>query len=404
LVWILLALVLLSQGWLRGINLVALLACVLIALWVGNVLHVFFRFGLRRVGASRRIERVVFAGQQFTVELEITNLSGRHQTALRIEDQGTAHRQVWFLPRLNKGKRTRWVYEVLAPGRGAYHWQPVRVSTGYPLGLASRRVFHSAPETTWVLPRLGYLHLGRLRAMLRQRMMPPPATRGKGRRTPGAQADFCGLREFRPGDSPRWIHWRTTARVGLLMVREFEDPPLEQLTLIVEAEWPAASGNLRKSRYGPLERTLSLAATICWRWPSQPGAGVVLAIADVRPRIVKPRNSPSHVLDCLEALAQVEGSPQPAGEELLDLLTRGSLPAGPVLVLCPGVSSLAGPLADRLRRPVTALAADDPDVQSLFTISEAELPQGPGFEEDTVNQPAPRSMVKGGERVGLPSV
>ena len=51
------------------------------------------------------------------------------------------------------------------------------------------------------------------------------------RRHPAAQTDFHGLRTFQPADSPRWIHWRTSARRGELMVKEFEETPTDNLIL-----------------------------------------------------------------------------------------------------------------------------------------------------------------------------
>src|SRR5262249_49364986 len=63
---------------------------------------------------------------------------------------------------------------------------------------------------------------------------PSPRRRRRPRRHPTAQAEFHGLRAFRSGDSPRWIHWRTSARCGELMVREFEDVPPDHLVLVVE--------------------------------------------------------------------------------------------------------------------------------------------------------------------------
>src|SRR5436305_651981 len=68
-----------------------------------------------------------------------------------------------------------------------------------------------------VLPALGDLHRGRLRHQLR--------CTGQGKRSRqqprhhrAAQAEFHGLRPFTTGDSPRTIHWRTSARRGELMV------------------------------------------------------------------------------------------------------------------------------------------------------------------------------------------
>jgi uncharacterized protein (DUF58 family) len=38
----------------------------------------------------------------------------------------------------------------------------------------------------------------------------------------GARGEYRGLRPYRAGDDPRDVHWRTTARVGHPVVREYE--------------------------------------------------------------------------------------------------------------------------------------------------------------------------------------
>jgi uncharacterized protein (DUF58 family) len=38
----------------------------------------------------------------------------------------------------------------------------------------------------------------------------------------GARGEYRGLRPYRPGDDPRDVHWKTTARVGHPVVREYE--------------------------------------------------------------------------------------------------------------------------------------------------------------------------------------
>ena len=81
-----------------------------------------------------------------------------------------------------------------------------------------------------------------------------------------APADFYGIRSYRPGDSPRWIHWRTTARVGQPMVREFEEPPQQHLTVILEAWLPDPADALMKkwqeARQENLETIQLLIATL----------------------------------------------------------------------------------------------------------------------------------------------
>ncbi len=49
----------------------------------------------------------------------------------------------------------------------------------------------------------------------------PRSRRETGRAFASREGDFAGLREWRPGDSPRHIHWRSSARAGRLLTKEF---------------------------------------------------------------------------------------------------------------------------------------------------------------------------------------
>jgi uncharacterized protein (DUF58 family) len=52
----------------------------------------------------------------------------------------------------------------------------------------------------------------------------------------GHGTDLYGVREYRSGDSLRRIHWKTSARRGELVVREFEPPGLRVLALLLDPE------------------------------------------------------------------------------------------------------------------------------------------------------------------------
>ena len=51
--------------------------------------------------------------------------------------------------------------------------------------------------------------------------------------------EFHRIREYRAGDNPKAIHWRTTARRGELMVREYQQTRDRDLVLLVELWQPA---------------------------------------------------------------------------------------------------------------------------------------------------------------------
>src|SRR5690606_20188009 len=75
----------------------------------------------------------------------------------------------------------------------------------------------------------------------------------------GRRGEFFGLREFRDGDDRSSIHWRSTARAGQLMVREYEQEAQRRVTLMVDNALPeGADGKLQDA----LEDAVSLAASL----------------------------------------------------------------------------------------------------------------------------------------------
>jgi uncharacterized protein (DUF58 family) len=377
--WLALATVLLVQGYLRGVNLVALIACLLIALWFLNLFWVVGMFRLGRQRLQRRVEGPVFAGEPFEVMLEAGNPLRRSQPGLRLIDEGSHHRFDWFLPMLRPGTQVRRTFQATLPRRGRYYWPALVLRTGYPFGLITRTLRLNLGDSTVVLPHLGSLQRSRLQRWLLEHAQPSASMRRPIRRHSAAQTEFYGLREFRTGDSPRWIHWRTTARVGELMVREFVEPPLDNLTVVLEPWMPEPTEDLLERAQRPLEgahdprpplalleKAISLAATICWEWSLMPGSTLGVGIADRKCSALVTESGIRRGLRPLERLALVEGTTKPNAAEMLAELRKEHLPAGPVLVVSTHATDLHHELAAGLGRPVAALNVADDFVDDFF--------------------------------------
>jgi uncharacterized protein (DUF58 family) len=404
--WLVIAGFMLITGLLKGINLLALFGCLMLALWGLN----FFLAGrrLRHLRGQRWINGPVFAGTPFAVTVEVTNSGRTAFPGLCVEDNGG--RLSWFTPLLQSHQTQPFVQDVVLPQRGAYAWGALTAVSGYPFGLLQRRLVLVPPVQVVVLPRLGMLHRGQLRGVL------PPVGLAEGRtphaahRHAGARAEFHGLRAFRSGDSPRWIHWRTTARCGELMVREFEDVPMNNLVVVLAAgnselgtgsqpEQPLAAqvgatgwgkrvlafGATRKHPLTPnpspppvrgekTEDAVSLAATICWEWCRQGGDRLVLAADGAKPIVLDGLTGRDHALRLLEALALWNGAPVSAPRSPLpELLAALPLPPAPILVVSSGGhGGLAEALRQQLRRPVACV-----DTNALSGVDWYEKPAPP---------------------------
>ncbi|MBB5076747.1 DUF58 domain-containing protein [Nonomuraea endophytica] len=119
-------------------------------------------------------------------------------------------------------------YSVPAPRRGLLMLGPLRLERRDPLGLVVRRRTITGPAPIWVHPRVHPL-----------RSLPVGALSDEdgdlGRRAPHGTGTFAGLREYRPGDDPRLIHWRSTARTGSLLVQERVNTHDPAATVVLDA-------------------------------------------------------------------------------------------------------------------------------------------------------------------------
>ena len=107
---------------------------------------------------------------------------------------------------------------------GATGWS---IATSDPLGFF--RSTRSSPdaEVALILPRFMSL-AGRRRSRELEASVAAPRA--------GSGSELLGIREYRPGDSLRRIHWRSSARHGELVVREYEPPGVQTLGIYLDPE------------------------------------------------------------------------------------------------------------------------------------------------------------------------
>lgn len=326
--WLLAAVALFAAGWMKGINLILLMAHLMLSLLVLNWLLAFWQ--LRRLSARRQSPAMIFAGEETAWEVILKNERPGAGQGIVVHDTGPDHRQQWFLSRIEPESETRITGRTVFPTRGRYSLEPVRAECLYPFGLAGRGRILGPAEEWIILPQLGRLNGPRFRRWL------ATAARGDGRihrlARPSMirQDDLHGLRPFRPGDSPRWIHWRTSARRNQRMVREFEEAAGQDLIVIFDpwSEKPGPAGTDKD-----LEDAISLAASVCDEWCSQRQDQVVLAVAGPKAQIVSGYTCRATLVQLLRALAVVQGQNDGSVTPVLQALSSRSIHDAPVLVI-----------------------------------------------------------------------
>ncbi len=338
--WLVLSVAMLLTGLIKSINLITLLACILLAVGLVNMLFAWRQ--VRGLSVQREIPDflVALTANPWSVRIRQTSRRARH--GLMLVDPWPESPLTWIVD-LSANADQTCVREIVAPKRGIVALGPTVVRSSYPFGLASLERAAGEAATIHIAPRLGQLQRGLLRRWLSRRSPSIGAIRSRPIRHPSGQMEFHGLRTFRSGDSPRLIHWRTSARRGELMVREFEEYPNDDLVLIVDLSLPNPAEVVR------FERMLSLAATIAWEWCRQKGDWLTVVLAGTPTRRLSGATGAILRAEVMRGLAAAHFVAQADCETCLSALYEAPAPATAHLLLSVGASALVEPLQANLR-------------------------------------------------------
>ncbi len=128
--------------------------------------------------------------------------------------------------------------------RGKAETGSVHLRVAGPLGLAWRQIRLELPWKATVYPVLESAGVGALAATALRRR----EAGSRRQRQKGEGRAFESLREWVPGDEPRIIDWKATARRGRLMAREYEDERRQQVMIMIDAGRLLASEHEGESR------------------------------------------------------------------------------------------------------------------------------------------------------------
>ncbi|MCL4297678.1 MAG: DUF58 domain-containing protein [Anaerolineae bacterium] len=158
--------------------------------------------------------------------------------------------QPFFIPALFAGQARSLTYQTSCDRRGVYTFAPFRLWSKGPFGLFQSRHTLNVPGEILIYP--AYYPLKRLRLFEKREFAEQSALRlGRG-------SQVVGTREYRPGDSLRQIHWRSTARTGQLVVKEFSEDEQQAFTVVLDLQ---ADLMPDQSKFSPFETAIRLAAS-----------------------------------------------------------------------------------------------------------------------------------------------
>ncbi len=242
-----------------------------------------FLIGSRAYHTSISVSRAnVVAGGEVHLEIGVQNAAARPMLPAVIElPVGPALREL-TVPLLGAHHSTVLPVAIAAERRGVIKVGPLTVARQDPLGLLRR-------EMTWREVHRVHVHP--------KTVLLPPNSAGLVRDLEGqaskrlidSDLSFHAVREYAPGDAMRHIHWKSTAKTGTLMVRQYEESQTARLAVLFDA---------RREEYASddeFELGVSIAASIS-----------VQAVREGRERFIASGYVPGRVRPRIDGLEELQ--------------------------------------------------------------------------------------------------
>ncbi|MDT0156118.1 DUF58 domain-containing protein [Microbacterium sp. ARD32] len=158
----------------------------------------------------------VVVGERAVGGLTLLNRGARAILPSRVVLPVGGGRGEFSIQRLAPGQEAEELFAIPTHRRGVVKVGPVSVVRGDPLGLFERAHRRDEPVDLYVHPKTT-LFGGQSLGFLRDLEGLPASDLSRD------DVSFHALLEYQPGDDLRHVHWRSTARTGTMMVRQFEE-------------------------------------------------------------------------------------------------------------------------------------------------------------------------------------
>jgi uncharacterized protein (DUF58 family) len=328
-----------------------------ILLLVLGVSHVWERYCLVGLAYRRRLGQVrAFFGEEVPLTLEIVNAKPLPLAWLEIEDAvpgsgltlrpahvGPSHipgrRLLTMLLSVRWYERVRRQYRVTCAARGFHAFGPAVLRTGDVFGLRTRELDVPGEDYLLVYPKV--VPLDRLGLPAGNPFGDVPLQRQWLFEDP---MRTVGVREYRPGDSSRRLHWKATARAPgqALQVKLLEPTTTHRLHVLLNVG--TSDQNWSWQGYDPeaLEAAITTAASVA-NWAAERGLLIGLAANARLFRSsavvgIPPSRDPHQLMHIFEALARLVPMPSMSADAFVELESR-HLALGTTVVM---VSAVAG--------------------------------------------------------------
>lgn len=199
-------------------------------------------------------------------------------------------------------RRNEWVewrYSIRCQAAGRMRFEGLRLRFADAQGFYFFETFLREPRNILVLPSLTEAELIQ-RDVKRQNILLPPGVHRL--RQSGSGSELLDLRDYRPGDSPKLIAWKVSARKDKLITKEFESDVPVRCTLVLDGSSAVRLGPPGETA---LSRSIQIAAGLAEAILARRDPIGLLLFDETTTDYLEPARGRRHLLEILRRLGEI---------------------------------------------------------------------------------------------------
>ena len=219
---------------------------------------IFSWINLRGLQVQREVGSTSQVGEKLLISYVLTNEKRWFCSySLVLEELGRLPMSLptAFALCLRPGESLRIPVEITCQRRGHMLLRRVRISSKFPFGLMAKCVVIKSAADIVVHPAQGRVRYNLLQA----RHHSAGGALGQYNQQTKGFEEYFGIREFQSSDNIHWIHWRSSAKLNRLMVKEMAEYDSNHMTILLDTR---VSDPLSLEQQMQLEKAICFAATL----------------------------------------------------------------------------------------------------------------------------------------------
>jgi uncharacterized protein (DUF58 family) len=265
--------------------------------------------------------RQLWTGRPFVVRVRVYLKSGLcvHHATLEDRQPVTVRRmagRAWIQGTLRPNQPLTIEYQIRCTGMGRVVFQGVRVQMSDLHGFFYRSFFVPAAQDLRALPVLSD-DLGQPLIRKRINLLPPPGLHRLLR--PGSGSELLDLRDYLPGDPPKTIAWKLSAKRERLITKEFESEVPVRCTLFVDT---SSSVRLGLPGRNALSRLAEISAAVAQANTSMRDLTGLCLFNENTMKVIRPGRTARNLAEIMNELADAAELPPTRGIADIESLMR----------------------------------------------------------------------------------